>query len=114
MIINSIEPAGAPESLSLKGVLEISFAANQQPSSDKIARMKKLLQDNTGESKVHFLAFEENGDHHVVRAGTQWNVALSSELIDEFNTLVGPNSTRVLMQRGPIEREAQPAWKTAR
>ena len=114
MIINSIEPAGAPESLALKGVLEISFAANQQPSADKIALMKKLLQDNTGESKVRFIAFEENGDHHVVRAGTQWNVTLSSELIDALNTLMGANSTRVLMQRGPIERETQPAWKNAR
>jgi len=93
-------------------MLEISFAANQQPSTDKIALMKKLLQDNTGESKVRFLVFEENGDHHVVRAGTQWDVTLSSELIDELNTLMGPSSTRVLMPRSPIERETRPAWKT--
>ncbi len=114
MIINSVEPAGAPESLALKGVLEISFTVNQQPSPDTIATIKSTLKENPGESKVHFIVFEENGGHHVIRAGTHWNVSLSAELIEQLNIIVGSNSTRVLMERGAIEREAQPAWKTAR
>jgi DNA polymerase-3 subunit alpha len=113
MIINSIEPAGAPESLSLKGVLEITFPVSPVPTADTISRLKGYLQEHSGESKVRLLVTDRNGEHTVIRTGGQWNVALSSELVEQLNKIVGPNSTRVLMERGSIERETQPAWKTA-
>jgi hypothetical protein len=79
-----------------------------------MATIKATLKENPGASKVRFVVFEENGGHHVIRAGTHWNVSLSAKLIEQLNIIVGPNSTRVLMERGTIEREAQPAWKTPR
>lgn len=114
MIINEIVPAGAPETLSLKGILEISFTAGQQPTAETMTAVKELLKNNSGDSKVRFVVFESDGTHQVVRAGSQWNVNLSSEILDKLNVIVGPNSSRVLMERGSIEREAQPSWKTSR
>ncbi|MFT7516359.1 MAG: DNA polymerase-3 subunit alpha [Myxococcota bacterium] len=118
MIINEIVPAGAPESLALQGILEISFAANQQPSKEIMSAMKLKLEEHSGDSKVRFVVFEKDGEEisgrHVIRAGSQWNVQLSSELIEKLNIIIGANSTRVIMERGSVEREAQPSWKTAR
>jgi DNA polymerase III alpha subunit len=112
MIINSIEPAAEPESMALKGMLEISFAPTQLVTPEKVSEIKASLLSNPGESKVRFVVYEPSGGHHVIRAGGNWSVNLSSELIEQLNGIIGPNSTRAMMEKSNIKREAQPAWKS--
>ncbi len=106
LAVDRVEPIGSKEDMRLKGVLEVRLPNDAPP----IAAIQELLRTHPGDSRVRFMLQDGQGKTRIIRAGKEWSVSLNSQLIDELNQLLGPNSVRAIMDRGAIDRHRHPAW----
>ena len=111
LFIESIEKLGSKKSLKLSGVLEIQFLSESNLIQNQIATLKDTFSEFPGDSQVRFLVIHPNGTIDTIRAGSEWNVKLSAELIDRLNKVVPPESIRILKNRSAVEIEKKPKWK---
>ena len=106
MVVDRIEPLGEKADMRLKGALEIRLRGTEPP----VQQIQELLLRHSGEARVRFLLMDQEGNPRVIRAGKEWSVNMTSELIEELNRLLGADSAKAAMERGTVEREAKPAW----
>jgi hypothetical protein len=106
MVVDRIEPLGSKEDMRLKGALEIRLGTMEPP----IEGIQEVLGKHSGDSRVRFLLKDRDGSARSIRAGKEWSVELSSQLIDDLNRLLGPDCALAVMERGVVEREQRPAW----
>jgi DNA polymerase-3 subunit alpha len=107
MIIDRIDPLGSKQEMRLQGSLEVRLQGHTAPPIDAI---QEILGRHAGGNRVRFVVRDAEGRTRFVRAGKEWSVTLSSGLVDELNSLLGPDSAKLAMERGSVKRERPPAW----
>ena len=107
MIIDKVEALGSKDDMRLQGSLEIRFSSESPPPMDA---MKDIFSRHAGEDRVRFIVRDQQNRTRFLRAGKEWSVKLSSDLVDELNHLLGGESAKLSMDRGAVKRERPPAW----
>ena len=107
MIVDKVEALGSKDDMRLQGSLEIRLSSETPPPLDA---MKEIISRHPGDDRVRFIVRDNQNRARFLRAGKEWSVKLSSELVDELNHLLGGESAKLSMDRGAVKRERPPAW----
>ncbi len=107
LIIDKVDPLGSKDEMRLQGGLEIRLGGESSPP---IKEIQEILTCHAGDNRVRFIVRDNHDRARFIRAGKEWSVKLSSELVDELNRLLGPDSAKLSMERGSVKRERPPSW----
>ncbi len=108
LLIDEVRPLGERAELRLEGSLEMLIDRPDAP----LEAIGRALRAHPGPSTVRFRYRKPGGETVLMRCGSDWNVRLHAELLDELTRLLGPEKVAVVAPLRPTKRAPEPRWKS--